>query len=125
MKKNGTSSFLHRFGIDRFTKKKAGKDLYSLQSFSYCGRILSSIFICPDPLYKNGNCALFLPTSHMKMVAAGMKRPVAITNGDLHYAEEVTCAKGCPQYSDTSKKQYPPGRQILSWTRSVAVKLEL
>jgi hypothetical protein len=104
--------FPHRFGIfeGRGTtqKRMTGKDLYSYKAFLAAADSFPQFLSGTDAVTQKRELCGFLANIAYETGGGWDEAPGGYYKWGLHYAEEVSCTTGCPQYSDTSKKQYPP-----------------
>lgn len=100
--------FPHRFGITDGKFTSAKKDLYALKAFLTAAEAFPMFLSAEDPIIQKRELCAFLANIAYENGGGWDDAPGGYYKWGLHYAEEVTCANGCPQYSDTSKKLYPP-----------------
>jgi hypothetical protein len=99
--------FPNRFGISASQKIKS-RDLYSFKAFLIAAESFPQFLSATDTVLQKRELCAFIANIAYENGGGWDEAPGGYYQWGLHYAEEVTCAKGCPQYSDTSKKQYPP-----------------
>jgi len=99
--------FPNRIDISAGTHKPK-KDFYSFKAFLAAADSFPKFLSATDPVLQKRELAAFLANIAYETGGGWDEAPGGYYVWGLHYIEEVTCAKGCPQYSDTSKKQYLP-----------------
>ncbi|MES2332610.1 MAG: chitinase [Bacteroidota bacterium] len=95
-------------GTDPSKKKSTGKDLYSFKAFLAAADSFPQFLVHNDTIIQKRELCAFLANIAYENGGGWDDAPGGYYKWGLHFAEEVTCAKGCPQYSDTTKKIYPP-----------------
>ncbi|MEO7531726.1 MAG: chitinase [Sediminibacterium sp.] len=104
--------FPNRFGFSQVTasskKNKPGKDFYSLKAFLIAADAFPQFLAGTDTVIQKRELCAFLANIAKETGGGWDNAPGGYYKWGLHYTEEVNCVKGCPQYSDTTKKLYPP-----------------
>jgi hypothetical protein len=100
--------FPNRIGIDGSGKKNPAKDFYSYKAFLAAADSFPQFLSNPDPVIQKRELCAFLANIAKETGGGWDEAPGGYYRWGLHYDEEVNCVKGCPQYSDFSKQQYPP-----------------
>ncbi len=95
-------------GTDPSKKSKPRRDFYSLKAFLAAADSFPLFLSSPDTnIQKRELCAFFANIAY-ETGGGWDEAPGGYFKWGLYHVDEVTCLNGCPQYSDTSKKLYPP-----------------
>jgi hypothetical protein len=100
--------FPNRIGMDAADKTKPATDFYSYKAFLAAADSFPQFLSNPDPVIQKRELCAFLANIAKETGGGWDEAPGGYYRWGLHYTEEVSCVKGCPQYSDFSKKIYPP-----------------
>ncbi|MES2004774.1 MAG: chitinase [Bacteroidota bacterium] len=104
--------FPNRVGVKPTTGKKnkqaKGSDFYSYRAFLAAADSFRLFLAEPDITLQKRELCAFLANIAYETGGGWDEAPGGYYKWGLYYKEEIACAKGCPQYSDTSKKKYPP-----------------
>jgi hypothetical protein len=100
--------FPNRIGKDVTKKNQSSKELYSFKAFLAATDSFPQFLSSDDTILQKRELCAFLANIAYETGGGWDAAPGGYYKWGLHYVEEVSCAKGCPQYSDTTKKLYPP-----------------
>ncbi|NCI51005.1 chitinase [Sediminibacterium roseum] len=100
--------FPNRIGIDPAHASKTAIDFYSYKSFLAAADSFPQFLSNPDPVIQKRELCAFLANIAKETGGGWDDAPGGYYKWGLRYTEELNCVKGCPQYSDPSKKNYPP-----------------
>lgn len=95
-------------GTDPSQKNKPRKDFYSLKAFLAAADSFPQFLSATDTVIQKRELCAFLANIAYETGGGWDAAPGGYYKWGLYFVDEVTCPKGCPQYSDTSKKLYPP-----------------
>ena len=125
--------FPNRFNVSSFPDslhtKKPRTDFYSFKAFLRAAKMFPKFISEGDVTTQKRELAAFLANMSHETSGGWDEAPGSYYHWGLYYIEEKGCEKGCPSYSDTTKKKYLPvagksyhgrGPLQLSWNYNYA-----
>ncbi len=103
--------FPNRFDISTYgdqSKKKKKTDFYSFSAFLKAAESFPQFLSGDDPVIQKRELCAFLANIAYETGGGWDDAPGGYYKWGLYYTQELKCENGCPQYSDTTKKKYPP-----------------
>lgn len=100
--------FPNRIGHDPSKKIKPKTDFYSFRNLLAAADSFPQFLSSPDTNVQKRELCAFLANMAHETSGGWDEAPGGYYTWGLHYVEEVACVKGCPVYTDTSKKLFPP-----------------
>lgn len=90
------------------SKKKKKIDFYSFKAFLKAAESFPQFLSGDDSVIQKRELCAFLANIAYETGGGWDDAPGGYYKWGLYYIQELNCEKGCPQYTDTSKKNYPP-----------------
>jgi hypothetical protein len=84
------------------------KDFYSFKNFIAAADSFPLFLSSMDTILQKRELCAFLANIAYETGGGWEEAPGGYYKWGLYFIEELNCTKGCPQYTDTSKKQYAP-----------------
>lgn len=100
--------FPHRHGMDAGSPAAMKKDFYTFKALLAAADSFPQFLSNPDTMIQKRELCAFLANIAKETGGGWDEAPGGYYKWGLQYIEEVSCAKGCPQYSDVNNKNYPP-----------------
>ncbi len=104
--------FPNRFDISSYGQlAKKGlpkKDFYSFRSFLKAAESFPQFLSGTDTVLQKRELCAFLASIAKETSGGWEQAPGGYYKWGLYFSQELACEKGCPQYRDTSKKNYLP-----------------
>ncbi|WP_287100945.1 chitinase [Hydrotalea sp. AMD] len=100
--------FPHRYGIQSANSKNGLSDFYSFDAFLNAVKFFPEFLDVKDKVLQKRELAAFLANMAYETGGGWPDSPDGYFKWGLHFVEEQGCTKGCPQYTDTSKKDWMP-----------------
>ena len=90
------------------SKKKKKTDFYSFKAFLKAAESFPQFLSGNDTFLQKRELCAFLANVAKETSGGWDDAPGGYYKWGLFHTQELNCEKGCPQYTDTSKKKYPP-----------------
>lgn len=100
--------FPHRYGYRDDPRMQGPKDLFSYQAFLKAADAFPSFLSGNDTLLKKRELCALLANMAYETGGGWEAAPGGYYTWGFYFPEEKGCENGCPQYSDTTKINYPP-----------------
>lgn len=104
--------FPDRFNLssygDQAKNRKRKKDFYSFKSFLKAAESFPQFLAGDDTVMQKRELCAFFANIAYETGGGWDDAPGGYYKWGLYYTQELECEKGCPQYTDTTKKNYPP-----------------
>jgi hypothetical protein len=115
--------FPHRF-LNQATHSKQSNEMYSFASFLLAAKKYPDFVANSNDTLNIRELCAFLANIAQETSGGWEEAPGGYYTWGLYFTEEQNCQNGCPQYTDTGNKNYPPmsncsyhgrGPKQLSW----------
>ena len=103
--------FPNRYDLSTYgdpSKKKKKTDFYSFKAFLKAAESFPQFLSGNDTVLMKRELCAFLANVAKETSGGWDDAPGGYYKWGLFHREELNCEKGCPQYTDTTKKKYPP-----------------
>ncbi|WP_298300648.1 chitinase [Hydrotalea sp.] len=100
--------FPHRYGLKPANTQNADADFYSFAAFLNALKFFPEFLEAKNKTLQKRELAAFLANMAYETGGGWPDAPDGYFKWGLHFVEERGCINGCPQYTDTTKRDWMP-----------------